>query len=327
MKTVSQNDLQHLYSSPTPEQTGAMRSFLSGLPDHKSARNRSGAWKARTTVILLTSLLLVSGIVALAAQNNLWTITWGAKPVEDDLPTAPPGWTDEKEKQMSKLFDSKPDEYYGTVSWMYGDRGIVKEKRKTVYSFDQFLEILDAAGYPHSVPFLPDKVRFAEAVLHYGCCADGEYHLVSRTEADEFICELYSIAPPDEILVGYEVRTWDQDKRWSVYIVSDLRGSPYTEFGFYQDPDEYKVESLSVPGMQEALYVQEKTSDFAILSMLRPLEQPVDFCIAPLARTTDPGSGSKETSSYRYEFLHVSGHSLDEILYFFIKPQEQSSLP
>ena len=212
---------------------------------------------------------------------------------------------------------------------MYGNRGIVKEKRKTVYSFDQFLEILDAAGYPHSVPFLPDKVQFAEAVLHYGCHADGEYHLVSRTEADEFIYEQYSIDPSDEILVGYEVRTWDQEKRWSVYIVSDLRGSPYTEFGFYQDPDEYKVESLSVPGMQEALYVKEKASDFSVLSMLRPLEQPVDFCIAPLplARVVGLGSESKETSSYHYEFLDVSGYSLDEVLDFFIKPQEQSSLP
>lgn len=328
MKSITQKDLQSLYQSPSAENTEAIREMLSNLPDAEETGRTAGFRKYRLAFILAAILLLIIGITVAAVNSNgnglIW-VTWGGKQLEPapltSFPEKEDGWSEEKSRQMQAILDTVPDQYYATIDWLDGFAGSVKKQKRKVNSPEKLLEILDAAGYPHPTPLIPDGCSFNDAELLLGCVPEGEYRLVSRTVENGFALEQYRIDPDQEVIIGYNIRVWI-DTRSLVTIASLLSMSKESSFGFDRD-EGLTVEPVSVPGMEEAIYIRHG-QDNRILEMIRELEHPVAVRTAPLAFADDLPEKPKPTGTYIYVRYSIPEMSPEDVLPIFSeKPREQ----
>ena len=322
MKSISQKDLQSLYLSPSAEDTEAMRNILSELPMRESTGRTAGFVKHRLAFVIAAVLLLVIGITAAAISRTgpVW-VTWGGKQLDlsqsTPFPEEDDGWTDEKGQQMQEMLETVPDEYYGTIDWLNGFAGSKKPLKRKIYSLDSLLEILDEAGYPHPSPLIPDGYSFNDAEVLLGCTPEDDYQLVSEIVENGFSLEQYRIDPAAEVIIGYNIHVWDKDEQSCAMhaIVSELTDSDQIVFGF-DDSSELTTESLSVPGMEEALCLRygENWED---IEMLRKLDNPVPVRTNPLAFAADLPEMPKPTSTYLYEHYATLGIPPEDVLPLF----------
>ena len=132
---------------------------------------------------------------------------------------------------------------------------------------------------------------------------------------DEFTLEQYSIDPEDEVIIGYSVSVQPIGVKRIDSIRSDLLSSPDMRFGFDSE-DDCEVTSLTISGMEEAMYVQYMTEHSALL-MLRHLEQPVSVSARPLAFAADLEKEPETTAVYSYEHLSINEIPLNSALSLF----------
>ncbi len=322
MKSISQSDLQHLFASPTQQETEEMQKAMNRFAEHHEEEKCFRFAKPRLAFIVAAALVILTGVVAIAVTSDVFNgywITWGGK--REAIPQSTvqyenePEFTDERSNRMQEILRNVPDQYYATIDWNEGHAGSVKEKRRAVYSLDELTGALDQAMYPHPAIMVPDGYDFVNAELIYGCKPEGNYMLISRSVVDEFTLEQYSIAPEDETIIGYSVNIQPEGMKRIDNIRSSMLSSPDMRFGFDSE-DDCEVTALSVPGMEEAMYVQYLTDHSALL-MLRRLEQPVSVSARPLAFAEDLEKDRGPVSVYSYEHLAMNGIPLDAALSLF----------
>ena len=119
----------------------------------------------------------------------------------------------------------------------------------------------------------------------------------------------YAIAPENEVVTGYLVQYWENEKVVKS-IQSRLTPSKTHTFSFHAEGT-VDTQVVTVPGMDEALWITRngKTS----LKMIRKLEQPVTVKAAPESSLGEFDG----TIAYGYELITVNNFTFDECEQYF----------
>ena len=317
MKIVTQKDFRELYREPGFEKTEEMRRTLAYLPVKGTGKQR--VFRKSRLALVLAMVLLFTGIAALASYGSMRWFNWNGQEITMDQKYDPDQYPEEAEEldqQMMDLLYAAPNDLYATVDWLEGKGGNIRNITEETDSKERLLEVLDAAGYPYPAE-LRDSEDFESATIYYGCAADGEYELVSKTVEGQFELETYRVAPDKLVPIGYGVSfragskySYSTEHLYSYGgYTSRLDVAPSTAFGFGTENDP-QVESVDIPGMEKALQAtfQDKTS---ALHMLRPLEKPITVRSAPLAFIEDYPGKLAETMEFRYEQITAMDMTLE----------------
>ena len=148
-----------------------------------------------------------------------------------------------------------------------------------------------------------------EVELEYQCREQGEYVLAGEEQNNGFIIRKYSIAPENEVITGYLVQCWENDKVVKS-IRSSLTPSLNHTFGFRSE-ENIDTRVVTVPGMEKALWITRNGR--TTLRMIRKLEQPVTVKAAPESSAGE----SDGTIVYEYELITVSNFTFDECEQYF----------
>ena len=249
------------------------------------------------------AIAALMGIMAIAyAATNWVNLNWKGEKVENAPREQESQDMDLITKMNSALFGA-PDEYYCVVL----SKSSEDVSTRTKLSRSDSLSALD--GIP--LMRVPD-ISFSgttEVELDYQCGEHGEYVLADEEENNGFTLRKYAIAPENEVVTGYLVQYWENEKVVKS-IQSRLTPSKTHTFSFHAEGN-VDTQVVTVPGMDEALWITRngKTS----LKMIRKLEQPVTVKAAPESSLGEFDG----TIAYGYELITVNNFTFDECEQYF----------
>ena len=279
MKTISQREFQNAYVSPTEEQTARLQAKLDRLtksPEEKPAERRS---KPRLAFVLAAALLLIGTFTAVAATLKYYAVSWDGK-VKDYQPSEefrePYEYPDEITVPLDRAIH---EGYFAKVVFDGEEHGFDPET--TIESEEEAIALLDAEGYPHPTPLIPEGYQFAQCYIQYGSF-DGLRHIENAIYSGKYTLYIYSVAPENVGIFAYNVICEDKnnpDKSCSIF--SDLGNGEINNHTFiFEADDQYDIQNLTVPGMDKAI----------------SLCTPEENCLHMFRNLTDI-SGIKATSS------------------------------
>lgn len=298
MKNDLKINLQTIYGEPPEELPDLIRRQISSLPD--SERGETTMKKTLTFKIAIALGALI-GIMTIAyAASNWVNLNWKGEKVES-LPQTQ-GFEDMAIKLNSALFEA-PDEYYCVAFFENSEDALSRNKLIRADS----LAVLDGIQLMR----IPD-VSFSgttEVEIEYQCGEHGEYVLAGEEQNEGLTIRKYSIAPENEVVTGYSIQYWENDKVVKS-IRSSLTPSLSHTFGFRSEED-VDTQVVTVPGMEKALWITRNGR--TTLRMIRKLEQPVTVKKSPES-TTEEFDGTIE---FGYELITVNNFSFDECEQYF----------
>ena len=208
MKTISQREFQNAYVSPTEEQTARLQAKLDRLtksPEEKPAERRS---KPLLAFVLAAALLLIGTFTAVAATLKYYAVSWDGK-VKDYQPSEefrePYEYPDEITVPLDRAIH---EGYFAKVVFDGEEHGFDPET--TIESEEEAIALLDAEGYPHPTPLIPEGYQFAQCYIQYGSF-DGLRHIENAIYSGKYTLYIYSVAPEmwasSHIMLYVKIRT------------------------------------------------------------------------------------------------------------------------
>lgn len=300
MKDNFREKLQAIYGEPPEELENLIHWQILSLPDSEGGKiTMKKPIKFRIAIVIAALM----GIMAIAyAATNWVNLNWKGEKVENAPREQESQDMDLITKMNSALFGA-PDEYYCVVL----SKSSEDVSTRTKLSRSDSLSALD--GIP--LMRVPD-ISFSgttEVELDYQCGEHGEYVLADEEENNGFTLRKYAIAPENEVVTGYLVQYWENEKVVKS-IQSRLTPSKTHTFSFRAEGN-VDTQVVTVPGMDEALWITRngKTS----LKMIRKLEQPVTVKAAPESSLGEFDG----TIAYGYELITVNNFTFDECEQYF----------
>jgi hypothetical protein len=300
MKDNLRKKLRIIYGEPPEELEGLIHRQILSLPDSEGGEiTMKKPIKLRIAIVIG----ILMGIMAIAyAATNWINLNWKGEEAEN-TPRMQETQNMDLITQMNNALFEVPDEYYGVV---------VSENSEDVtsrykLSRSESLSVLD--GIP--LMRVPD-ISFSgttEVELDFQCGEHGEYVLADEEENNGFTLRKYAIAPENEVVTGYLVQYWENEKVVKS-IQSRLTPSKTHTFSFRAEGN-VDTQVVTAPGMDEALWITRngKTS----LKMIRKLEQPVTVKAAPESSLGEFDG----TIAYGYELITVNNFTFDECEQYF----------
>ena len=315
MKIVTKKDFQDLYQDPGMEKTEEMRRTLAYLPVKETRKGRTVLSKPRLALILAI-VMLFTGIAAVAMNNRTVWFNWGGQEVPEETLPAPEeeeNWTEELNEQCWRLVEAVPMDLYATDDWLDGKGGTYRDIMEFVDTRERLLEIVDPADYPWLLKLL-DTGDYMTATVFYGCAADGNYELVSKTVEGAFELEQYRVAPEKRVVTHLAVTVGDGEKFRTVD--SEYQPSEEALFG-YDMGENLKAEPMEVPGMEKAICIAFPEEGTHTINMYRRMEKPLTVRSRPLAFIEDYEGTPTETVDCGYELVSTYDMTPEEVLALF----------
>jgi len=300
MKDNLRKKLRIIYGEPPEELEGLIHRQILSLPDSEGGEiTMKKPIKLRIAIVIG----ILMGIMAVAyAATNWINLNWKGEEAEN-TPRMQETQNMDLITQMNNALFEVPDEYYGVVISENSEDVTTRFK----LSRSESLSVLD--GIP--LMRVPD-ISFSgttEVELEYQCREQGEYVLASEEQNNGFTIRKYSIAPENEVITGYLVQCWENDK-----VVKSIRSSLTPSlnhmFGFRSE-ENIDTRVVTVPGMEKALWITRNGR--TTLRMIRKLEQPVTVKAAPESSAGE----SDGTIVYEYELITVNNFTFDECEQYF----------
>ena len=300
MKDKLREELQIIYGEPPEELEGLIRRQILSLSDSEGGEVMMKNSRKYTIAIAMGVLV---GIMTIAYAATNWVhLNWKGEKAES-TPRMQEATEMDLITQMNSALFEVPDEYYGVVASENSEDVISRFK----LSRSESLSVLD--GIP--LMRVPD-ISFSgttEVELEYQCREQGEYVLAGEEQNNGFTIRKYSIAPENEVITGYLVQCWENDKVVKS-IRSSLTPSLNHTFGFRSE-ENIDTRVVTVPGMEKALWITRNGR--TTLRMIRKLEQPVTVKAAPESSAGE----SDGTIVYEYELITVNNFTFDECEQYF----------
>ena len=299
MKGDLRKELQMIYGEPPEELEGLIRRQILSLPDSEGGKvTMKKSLKFRFAIVMAALL----GIMAIAYAGTNWiNVNW--KGEEVDAPRTQESQDPDLITKMNSALFGTPDEYYCVV---------VSESSEEVTSRNK-LSRSDSLSALDEIPLMrvPDSSFSGtiEVELEYQCGEHGEYILAGEEQNDGFVVRKYTIEPENEVITGYSVQYWENEK-----VVKSIRSyltpSESQTFGFRSE-ENVDTRVVTVPGMEKALWITRNGR--TTLRMIRKLEKPVTVKTAPENSAEEIDS----TIVYGYELITINNFTFDECQKYF----------
>ena len=265
MKLISRKEFQDAYISPTEEQTARMQATLDKLQQEPDEGQLPQWTKPRLAFVLIAALIIIGGITAIATSRIKYETTWDGEvkvheesEYEAKWPVFDDGFPDAMEVKMNNALENglfptvtEPDQ---TVVGMHPVEHVESQAK--------LIAMLDAEGFPHPKSLIPESCSFSMGEVTYGIISDYKKILLDSMTIGDYSLNTYSSEPENKYINGYHVYFSLKDSPSSQYMIT-VYSSPVPGLTFYFDTDEQSVntQTLSVPGMEEALIVRTPESE------------------------------------------------------------------
>ena len=258
MKVISRKEFQDAYISPTEEQTARIQAKLDSIQQEPEERRHVLQAKPRLAFIM-AALLVIAGITAIAASTIRYKTTWGGEvreyeesDLDKERDTLLDGIPAELEEKMNNALEK------GLFPNILGPQpaGFSCYPSESAESLEDLVAMLDAEGFPHPTPLIPENCSFTEGKVTYGIISDYKKNLVSSTLKYGYTLDVYSVEPDNKYIQGYSIFFSDKndpDKIFEIDVISSP--VPGGTFYFASDDPAGSTQTLSIPGMEEALIV------------------------------------------------------------------------
>ena len=276
MKRVSQNDLQKMYEAPSSDLEERIHQTIASLPVQvQEGKVMKKKWFMSAVLALV--LILAVGAIGLAGSG-----IFGNRTVDyDGNVTESEGVTDvqvqelqTEYKELMKIHEKVPD---GDLGVIYNDEGQMRSMKmsRVMNNWEEFEKAI--AG----VDYLPGPVRYPEglvlekAEIFLACRAGGEYRLAEESTEGKYTLKRYTVDDADKFICAYLLQFRDSvSGEKKLQVASELCTALPINFGI---DEEDTFETVSIPGMDNALLFHFTEGDLWALEMQRKLEKSIAF--------------------------------------------------
>ena len=265
MKVISRKEFQDAYISPTEEQTARMQAALDRLQQEPDEERLPRWTKPRLAFVLIAALLIIGGITAIATSRIRYETTWGGEvkvhEENEDQENPIAFYTETPVVIQVKMKNAREEGLFPCLTGP--DQNVTSQYPvEHVESQTKLIAMLDAEGFPHPETLIPENCSFSMGEVTYGIISDYKRTLVDSTTIDGYTLDIYSSEPENKYINGYHVYFSLKDSPSSQYMII-VYSSPVPGFTFYFETDELSAntQTLSVPGMEEALIVRTSESE------------------------------------------------------------------
>ncbi len=277
--------LSGLPEDPFLPQRIAARAAQSG----KGVRMRNHKW-----MIVLAVVIVMSLTAAVASEMFSGTVDWDGNltpdaPLPTAAPTMVPEGTEEEEIERGKQqvdFERANEPAAGQAAVWYdltmrdtpnGGSSLFRSAAD-MQQFESMMTEAEGFAIPVSIP---EGYEFQRGLVYYGCKPEGEFQLVKTVDSDDgFRVEFYELDDKDAVIRGYDLQflkktdVYDpaNPETWEMISIYAFLANDMEEAELYVR-NSTSVSTVTVPGMEKAVYVQGM--DYNTLDMYGLLPQPV----------------------------------------------------